>query len=346
MPWTKHVRAGRDLMRRAFEAANEIGDLTFAAYSCNNLNTNLLAAGDPLAEVQREAEHGLEFAQKARFGLVIDIIAAQLGLIRTLRGLTPKFGSFDDGQFDELRIRAPFGKQSGLGAGRVLVLDPQAAGALLCRGLRVGPGAASRAQRLLWTSASMFETAEYHFYGALSQAAPAIPRLPTSDGSTSRLWSLITGSSRSGRRIARRISRTAPRWSAPRSRASRAANSMPSASTNRPSAPPAQNGFVHNEALANELAARFYAARGFEKIAHAYLREPGTAICVGAPTARYGNSTSCIRTSGRRARARSDEYDWGTGRTTGSRDRDQSLACRVGRDRLGETDRHAHAHRD
>ena len=32
------------------------------------------------------------------------------------------------------------------------------------------------------------------------------------------------------------------------------------------------NGFVHNEALANELAARFYAARGFEKIAHAYLR--------------------------------------------------------------------------
>ena len=32
------------------------------------------------------------------------------------------------------------------------------------------------------------------------------------------------------------------------------------------------NGFIHNEALANELAARFYAARGFEKIARVYLR--------------------------------------------------------------------------
>ena len=96
MPWTKHIRTGRELVRRAFDAANRIGDLTFAAYSCNNLNTNLLAAGDPLAEVQREAENGLEFAQKARFGLVIDIITAQLGLIRTLRGLTPKFGSFND----------------------------------------------------------------------------------------------------------------------------------------------------------------------------------------------------------------------------------------------------------
>ena len=33
------------------------------------------------------------------------------------------------------------------------------------------------------------------------------------------------------------------------------------------------NGFVHNEALANELAARFYAGRGFEKIADAYRRD-------------------------------------------------------------------------
>src|SRR5262249_16779001 len=33
-----------------------------------------------------------------------------------------------------------------------------------------------------------------------------------------------------------------------------------------------ENGFVQNEALANELAARFYAARGFQTISQAYLR--------------------------------------------------------------------------
>ena len=32
------------------------------------------------------------------------------------------------------------------------------------------------------------------------------------------------------------------------------------------------NGFVHNEALAHEVAAQFYAARGFETFADAYLR--------------------------------------------------------------------------
>ena len=33
------------------------------------------------------------------------------------------------------------------------------------------------------------------------------------------------------------------------------------------------NGFVHNEALANELAARFYFSRGFQTIGRTYLRE-------------------------------------------------------------------------
>jgi hypothetical protein len=33
------------------------------------------------------------------------------------------------------------------------------------------------------------------------------------------------------------------------------------------------NGFIHNEALANEIAARFYLTRGFEKIANAYLKD-------------------------------------------------------------------------
>jgi predicted ATPase len=80
-------------IRRCFDAANRIGDLTYAAYSRIALNTNRLAAGDPLTEVQREAETGLDFATKIGFVLVIDCITAQLGLIRTLRGLTAKFGT-------------------------------------------------------------------------------------------------------------------------------------------------------------------------------------------------------------------------------------------------------------
>jgi predicted ATPase len=45
IPWTQPIRTGRSLVRRAFDAANKLGDLTFAAYSRDNLITNLLASG-------------------------------------------------------------------------------------------------------------------------------------------------------------------------------------------------------------------------------------------------------------------------------------------------------------
>src|SRR5882762_8211575 len=80
LPWTKHFRACRDLVRRSIEIANEIGDLTYAAYNSSRITLNLLAAGDPLAEVQPEAESRLEFAKKAQHGLVIAIITGTVGI--------------------------------------------------------------------------------------------------------------------------------------------------------------------------------------------------------------------------------------------------------------------------
>ena len=68
-----------------------------------------------------------------------------------------------------------------------------------------------------------------------------------------------------------------------------------------------ENRFVQNEALGNEHAARFYAARGFVTIADAYLRNARTAVAAGAPTARYGNLRNCTRISGeKRASLRKD----------------------------------------
>jgi hypothetical protein len=171
MPWTKHVRAGRDLMRRAFEAANQVGDLTVAAYSSDALNTNLLAAGDPLAEVQQEAENGLEFAQKVRFGIVTSVIIAQLGLIRTLRGLTSKFGSFDDGHLDELRFEHHLANEPILALPECWYWIRKLQARFFAGDYESAVEASIKARRLLWTSPSLFETAEYHFYGALARAA-------------------------------------------------------------------------------------------------------------------------------------------------------------------------------
>jgi PAS domain S-box-containing protein len=284
MPWTKHVRAARDLVRRAFEAANKIGDLTYAGYSCENLNTNLLAAGDPLSEAQPEAENGLEFAQKARFGLVIDVITAQLQFIRTLRGSTPKFGFFDDEEFDEL----PFERHLASDPARLpecwyWIRKLQAR--FFAGEYASAVNASLQAERLLWTSRSHFETAEYHFYTALSHAAccnsslvrlsrtsedkPAVPdqyqqhfEALAAHHRQLQVWAencqenFENRAALVGAEIARLegLDFEAMRLYQEAIRSARA------------------NDFVHSEALANELAARFYAARGFEQIANLHLR--------------------------------------------------------------------------
>ena len=273
LPWTRHVRAGRDLVRRAFEAANKVGDLTYASYCGNELNTNLLAAGDPLAEAEREAEHGLAFAQKARFGFVVDCIATQLGLIRTLRGLTPTLGCFDDEQFNELRIERRFSENPDLAFVECWYWVRKLQARFFAGDYASAIEASSRAQRLLWTSPSYFEKAEYQFYSALSHAAscdaaPAEQRQQhvgelAAHHRQLQLWAancpdnFENRAALVGAELARLDSRDveAMRLYEQAIRSARA------------------SGFIHNEALANELASRFYAARGFEKIARAYLQD-------------------------------------------------------------------------
>jgi hypothetical protein len=48
--------------------------------SYGQLNSNLLLAGDPLLEAQGEAESGLQFAQKLRFGVIVCWITGSSGL--------------------------------------------------------------------------------------------------------------------------------------------------------------------------------------------------------------------------------------------------------------------------
>jgi len=222
--------------------------------------------------VQGEAESGLAFARKVHFGLIIDDITAQLGLVRTLRGQTAKFGSFDGEGLDELDF------ERHLSGGTVA---PEALCWYSIRKLqaRFFAGdydaavlASLTAQPLLWTSASQFETAEYHFYSALSRAALWSTALPCQK--RPNLEALITHHQQLqswaencpdnfecrailvGAEIARIESRDIDAMRLYE-------RAVLSART---------NDFVHIEALANELASRFYAGLGFQTISDTYLR--------------------------------------------------------------------------
>src|SRR5438876_4745946 len=271
--WTKHARHGRDLVRHTFDVAYRMGDFTYAAYSFAELIVNFLLVGDPLAEAQAEAEKGVEFAERARVGLVVDMLRSDIQLIRTLRGLTNTFGSFNDKGFDEAEFERQLASNSSLACAGFGYWILKAEARFFAGDYISAIDASLKAQGLLWADPTALTRAIFRFYGVLSHAAAWDSASPNERAT---YFEALTGHHKQleiwaehcpenfencAALAAAEIARIEGRVVEAEQLYERAIRSARA------------NGFIHNEALSNEIAARFYAARGFEKIADAYLRE-------------------------------------------------------------------------
>ncbi len=271
-PWTRHLRDGFDWVRRGLFTAQTNGDLTFASFAGNSLAMLLLASGEPLADVQREVENGLEFARKVRFGLFADIMTGQLGLIRALRGLTSDLSSFEDEQFDERRFQERLQTDQRLAFAACWYWIRKLQARFHANDYAGAVAAADRAQSLMWKSPPFFEAAEYHFYAALARAAtpdpsPSDAEPPSRDALSAHHLQLETWARHCPENFANRAALVSAEIARLEGRDADAMRLYEQAIRSA-----RDNGFVQNEALANELAANFYAALGFETISHAYLR--------------------------------------------------------------------------
>jgi PAS domain S-box-containing protein len=269
MPWMKRLSDCRDVQGQAFKIANTIGDLTYAVYARVGLITQLTAAGDPLVAVQSEAENGLNFARKAKFGFGIDTINRVLGFILTLRGLTTHFGSFDHAEFDEKDFERNLSHHPPMNQFWHWVRKLQVH--FFAGDFASAIEASLKARPLLWASPT-FEIADYELYSALSHAA---------------LWDSAASDQRREHfeALAAHYKRLAI-WAeyCPENFRDRATlvgaeiariegRSLDAIGLYEQAIRSARgNGFVHNEALAHEVAAQFYTARGFETFADASLQ--------------------------------------------------------------------------
>jgi PAS domain S-box-containing protein len=272
-PWAKHAREGRELIRRAFDVAYRTGDLQFAAYSWHSLSANYLVVGDPLSDVQLETEKGLDFVMKAGFGLVIENCRANLGLIRTLRGLTPAFGCFDTADYSESDTEHRLASNPMLALAEFFYWTRKLQARYFAGNYASAVEAAGKAHQLLWPAASQVETGDFRFFAALAHAAAwnsasAEERPKHFDALKDHhrqleIWALHcpanfeTKTALVGGEIARIKGRMLD------------AEHFYEAAIRSAG----ENGFTHCEAVANECAARFYSARGLAKIAHVYLRD-------------------------------------------------------------------------
>ena len=269
--WSRDITTAVDLTGVAFQAALDSGDYTFACYSLNYRIEALLARGDHLDEVWKEAEAALAFARGVNFRDAADIIVGQQRLIQNMRGLTTRFSSYSDAKFDETAF------EEQLTPDRMAtmvcwywVLKLQAR--FISGDYEAAAAAADKAQALLWSSDAQIHAAKLRFYDALATAAICGPAgTAQHDERVSALrvhlaqlgeWAENCAAIFGERHIlvAAEVARLEQR--------ELEAERLYEEAIRRAR----QHGFAQDEALGNELAGRFYSARGFETIAQAYFR--------------------------------------------------------------------------
>ena len=107
-----------------------------------------------------------------------------------------------------------------------------------------------------------------------------------------------------------------------------------------------EHGFVQNEGLAHEVAARFYLARGFETIAHTYLRNARNCYERWGALGKVKQLDERYPRLLRGTRSYFDYlHSWHAGRPVGRRDCSQGVTGNLKRDGSQQADPEAYANR-
>jgi PAS domain S-box-containing protein len=270
-PLMHHFRFGRSLISRACDDADKIGDVLYASHCRSYIIKSLIASGEPLDEVERDVVDALDFARKTGSSFVFAIILNKLYFIRMIRGVPLDLRLFDGKEVDAGEYEQ-YLEDSNLTNPAYQYWMRKLQACVFAEDYASALEAAVKAQGQLG-GPSLVDRAEYHFYAALALARSvdtvdvqpdeqaARREALTAHHRQLRIWAehcpenfenraALVGAELS--RLERRDS-DAERLYEQAIRSARA------------------SGFVHNEALACEMAARFYAARGLQVVAGLFL---------------------------------------------------------------------------
>jgi PAS domain S-box-containing protein len=268
--WTQPITSVIELRRATTRTATETGDLTFACYGMHQTLTYLLLRNDPLDAVWRESEMVLDFARTAKFRDVADLILSQQRFIASMQGRDATSSAFNDERFDEAAFEAQL-TTARMPTLICLYWIRKLKARYLSGDYADALPAFEKAKALLWTSAVQLQMLDYFYYAALTVAAvfetasadrrPKWREVLTVHREQLREWAENNSATFSDKHllVSAEIARLEGRTRGAMQLYDQAIQSA------------REQGFVQNEGLAHEVAARFYLAYGFETIAHTYL---------------------------------------------------------------------------
>lgn len=271
--WRRPVKGDREFLERAFGACLSCGDLTYAVYSGAMLNTLSFLSGDNLDVVYKDAGRYSEFCRRVGFSEHDDSHIVWQQAVMSLKGLTRDAADFSTADYDEQRHVREMRKKKVTTSLYVyyfiktftLYLHGAFVGAI-----SIAEIAAGDIDKVLL---GLMTVADFYFYYSLALSAvyPGASYLRNR-----RYLGIIRENLRKIRKWADNcpenfrhklllIEAEISRLKGNNEKAVRLYDqSIQSAH---------ENGFIHHEALANELAGRFHLGRGHGQIAQTYLLE-------------------------------------------------------------------------
>jgi len=267
--WRRHIATDFPILEKAIHACFEVGDHVFAGYLAFETLWQYIEKGETLENVQTLSVRYAAFAAQSHNDAVSETIRLQHQFAAALRAKTGTalcFDNFDEEACVATIVKANFG--CGIVFYRIMqqilaFLDGRHAEALEC---------ALQGRSALGAVMGMPIEATYHFFHALTLAAlypTASTEQQQSYGATLKeaLRKFALWAHHCPENYGNRHSLVLAEVARIEGRATDAMQHYEEAiSSSR------EHGFIWNQGIAHELAAKFYAARGFETIADTYFR--------------------------------------------------------------------------
>ncbi|WP_437541156.1 AAA family ATPase [Sorangium sp. So ce367] len=278
--WTRHYRETYPYTRDGFSAAVESGDLNMACTNCIWAALFPLLSGEPLEDVLHEVKERLGFVHRVGYTFAHNALLGGHAMIQTLRGRPVRFSMLDGSELDPPAFEARLEEAGKLEAARDFYYSLKAQALFVLGSPREALAAATRAiaehpPRVVPHAV----IAESFYYLALALATLFNAPHGAHEAQPSPLGALPEALLDCERQLGA-WARSGPdnflhKHALVRAEIARLRGHEPEASRLYEQAITSarEAGFVQHEAIASELAAEFYRARGLTTPADSYLRK-------------------------------------------------------------------------
>lgn len=269
--WSHHVRMHIETSKIGFRAGIESGSIMLSCFNRFQITLGRLFQGDPLDEVLEDCKIGNTYVRSVKFMFVADNMTLMQRFTMSMVGLTDRFASFTSEGFTEEDEEKHVTTASIPMVQFCFHLFTMQA-RFLAGELERAMEAYEKGKGLIWTCTGQLPVPEFTFYSALVASGLFNAATKEKQGEYRELlsasevklrgWAEGCPENFGGKHllVAAEIARIDEK-------AAEAARFYDEAILAFK-----KSGFVHNEAISNELASRFYVGQDAEKAA-AYLRE-------------------------------------------------------------------------